>query len=148
MVRRLRVFTLCTFAAAVICCLSGCGAATSSAANQRPDAEQPGRSVHETLRRAIALLEAYKCETFAVEFLSPIKRQQIKDLDAYRKGRACSAQDRGNLDDVLMAMRLALGAQPTVSGVKATIDLSGIGLRITKLEFVRYVDGRWYFNEL
>ena len=47
-----------------------------------------------------------------------------------------------------MAMRLALGAQPTVSGVKGTIDLSGIGLRITKLEFIRYVDGRWYFNEL
>jgi hypothetical protein len=32
--------------------------------------------------------------------------------------------------------------------VKGTIDLSGIGLRITKLEFIRYVDGRWYFNEL
>jgi hypothetical protein len=144
---RLRVFTFCTFAAAIIWCLSGCSAATSST-NRRPDVEQPGSSVHETLRRAIALLEAYKCETFAVEFLSPIKREQIKDLDAYRKGRACSAKDRGNLEDVLLAMRLALGAQPTVTGVKATIDLSGIGLRITKLEFIRYIDGRWYFNEL
>ena len=147
MMARLRVFVPRTLAAAVICCLSGCSGATSSP-NARPAVEQPGRSVHDTLRRAIALLESYKCETFAVEFLSPIKRAQIKDIDAYRKGRACSPQDRGNLDDVLMAMRLALGAQPTVSGVKGTIDLSGIGLRVTKLEFIRYVDGRWYFNEL
>jgi hypothetical protein len=147
MAEALRLFALCTVVAAGICCLSGCVAATSST-NRRPDVEQPGSSVHETLRRAIALLEAYKCETFAVEFLSPIKREQIKDLDAYRKGRACSAKDRGNLDDVLMAMRLALGAQPSVTGVRATIDLSGIGLRITKLEFIRYLDGRWYFNEL
>lgn len=147
MVGSLRLFVPCTLAAVVMGCLGGCSAATSSP-NGRPDVEQPGRSVNETLRRAIALLEGYKCETFAVEFLSPIKREQIKDLEAYRKGRACSAKDRGNLDDVLMAMRLALGAQPTVSGVKATIDLSEIGLRITKLEFIRYIDGRWYFNEL
>lgn len=109
---------------------------------------RPGPSVHETLRNAIGLLERYQCEIFAVEFLSPIKRAQITDLEAYRKGRQCGPDDRGNLDDVLLAMRLALGAQPEITGVKATIDLSGIGLRVTKFEFVRYTDGLWYFNEL
>jgi hypothetical protein len=85
--------------------------------------------------------------TFAVNFLSPIKLEQIPDLAAYRKQRDCSG-NRGNLDEVIRAMRLSLGAEPVVQGVKATIDLSGIGIRITKFEFVKYIDGRWYFNEL
>ena len=51
MVGRLRDFAPCTVAAAIICCLSGCGAAASST-NQRPDVEQPGSSIQETLRRA------------------------------------------------------------------------------------------------
>jgi hypothetical protein len=126
---------------------AGCAAATQQPVDT-PGIARPGSTVHETLRAAIGLLERYQCETFAVEFLSPIKRAQIADMEAYRKGRQCGPDDRGNLDDVLMAMRLALGAQPAVTGVKATIDLSGIGLRVTKLEFVKYVDGLWYFNEL
>lgn len=127
--------------------LTGCAAATAGRHEAR-GADRPGRTVHETLRRAIGLMEAYRCETFAVEFLSPIKRARIEDLDAYRKARQCSKEDRGNLDDVLMAFRLALGGEPTIDGVKATFDLSGIGLGITKLEFVKYIDGLWYFNEL
>ncbi len=70
----------------------------------------------------------------------------IPDLDAYRRERSCAPDDRGNLDDLLLALRLALGAEPEVTGVKAAIDLSGIGIAITRLEFVRYTDGRWYFN--
>ena len=128
-------------------CGAGCAAATQAPVDT-PGIARPGPSVHETLRRAVALLEQYECETFAVEFLSPIKRAQIADVEGYRRARQCGPDDRGNLDDVLMAMRLALGAQPTVAGVKATFDLSGIGLRVTKLEFVRYLDGLWYFNEL
>jgi hypothetical protein len=128
-------------------CGAGCAAA-ARAPVETPGIVRPGSTVHGTLRAAITLLEGYQCETFAVEFLSPIKRAQIADVEAYRKGRQCGPDDRGNLDDVLMAMRLALGAEPTVTGVKATFDLSGIGLRITRLEFVRYVDGLWYFNEL
>ena len=103
--------------------------------------------MRQTLTRAIALLDQSQCVTFAVNFLSPIKLEQIKDMDAYRKQRDC-ATNRGNLDEVVRAMRLALGAEPQVQGIKATIDLSGIGIRITKFEFVKYTDGRWYFNEL
>lgn len=141
-----RTWILSTVAAAAWCA-AGCGAATRAPV-EAPAAERPGRSVHDTLRSAIGLLERYQCGTFAVAFLSPIKVAQIADLDAYRQRRQCGPDDRGNLDDVLMAMRLALGAEPEVSGVKATIDLSGIGLHVTKLEFVRYIDGLWYFNEL
>jgi hypothetical protein len=141
---RLRILAL---AMAAAWCGAGCAAATQAPV-ATPGIARPGPTVHETLRRAIALLEQYQCETFAVEFLSPIKRAQIADVEVYRKSRQCGPDDRGNLDDVLMAMRMALGAPPTVAGVKATFDLSGIGLRVTKLEFVRYVDGLWYFNEL
>lgn len=140
-----RSWILAAAAAAALC--GGCATATRAAIDT-PGIARPGPTVHHTLRAAITLLERYQCETFAVEFLSPIKREQIADLEAYRKGRQCGAEDRGNLDDVLTAMRMALGAEPIVSGVKATFDLSGIGLRVTKLEFVRYVDGLWYFNEL
>ncbi len=125
---------------------AGCAAAASTAGDV--SAVRPGRTIQQTLRRAIGLLESSRCEVFAVEFLSPIKRAQIKDLDAYRDGRKCPPDDRGNLDDVLLALRLALGAEPSISGVKATIDLSGIGIGVTKLELVKYTDGRWYFNEL
>lgn len=136
-------------AAAVVAASFGAGcAAATSAPRDAPSAARPGQSVHETLRAAIGVLERYECETFAVEFLSPIKRAQIADLEAYRKERQCGPDDRGNLDDVLMAMRMALGAQPEVAGVKATFDLSGIGLRVTRLELVKYIDGLWYFNEL
>jgi len=108
----------------------------------------PGHTVKQTLERAISMLENYRCADFAVTFLSPIKRATIPDLEAYRKTRQCSATDRGNLDDVLLALKLALGAQPVVSGVKATIDLSGIGIKISKFELIRFTDGRWYFNDL
>jgi hypothetical protein len=143
---RLLLAALCAVAAASV--LTGCAAATSSPDRRDAPASAPGRTVHETVRRAITLLENHHCAVFAVDFLSPIKRGQIEDLDAYRKRRACSPEDRGNLDDVLLALRLALGAEPVISGVKATIDLSGIGIAVTKLEFVKYIDGRWYFNEL
>lgn len=126
--------------------LAGC--ATGSAVGSADAADRPGRVVRETITRAIALLESSRCETFAVNFLSPIKLAQIKDVAAYRKQRACAPDDRGNVDEVIMALRLALGAEPTIQGIKATIDLSGIGIRITKFEFVKYIDGRWYFNEL
>jgi hypothetical protein len=123
------------------------GCATGEVSRSRQTgAALPGRTIHQTLTRAIALLERDECETLAVDFLSPIKRAQIPDMAAYRKGHQCSDGDRGNLDEVLMAMRLALGAEPDVHGVRAVIDLSGIGIRITQLELVRYTDGRWYFN--
>ncbi len=112
------------------------------------DRRLPGRTVAETLRRAIALLEAYECTVVAVDFLSPIKRAQIPDLEAYGKGRACSPDDRGNLDTVLLALRLSLGAEPERRGVRAIIDLSNVGLPIAAIELIRYTDGRWYFNGL
>jgi hypothetical protein len=108
----------------------------------------PGRTVRQTLERAIALLENYQCADFAVNFLNPIKRAQIEDLDAYRLKRQCSREDRGNLEDVKLALRMAVGAVPTIDGVKAKIDLSGIGLQVPRFEFVKYIDGLWYFNEL
>jgi len=127
---------------------AGCAAATSGGTARPAGTVEPGRAIQERLERAIGLLERYECATFAVEFLSPIKRSQIEDLDAYRQARACSPDDRGNLDDVLLALRLALGAQPEIHGVRAVIDLSGIGTRITQFELMRYIDGRWYFNSL
>ena len=115
-----------------------------------PATEQslPGRTVAETLRRAIVLLERYECGVVAVEFLSPIKRGQIADIDTYRKGRTCSPDDRGNLDTVLLALRLSLGAHVEYRGVRAIIDLSGIGLSIQTIELIKFTDGRWYFNGL
>ena len=133
-------------AASLLCLVSACAGAQSGISLSGSSVAQPGRTVHETIERAIGLLERYECSTFAVDFLSPIRRAQIEDLDAYRRQRACSPDDRGNLDDVLLALRLALGAEPDVHGVRAVIDLSGIGIAIAQLEFVRYTDGRWYFN--
>lgn len=126
--------------------LTGCATLRATGGGNEP--ARPARSVHGTLRRAIALLERYECAAFAVEFLSPIKRAQIEDLQAYRQKRSCSPEDPGNVEDVILALRLALGAKPDTSGVRATIDLSGLGLGVTTLEFVKYVDGRWYFNAL
>lgn len=131
-------------------CLISAGCATAGAirgAGTR-DADRPGLTVRDTLTRAIALLEQSQCVAFAEHFLSPIKFAQIKDVDAYRKQHECTLANRANVEEVLLALRLARGAEPVVQGIRATIDLSGIGIRITKFEFVKYIDGRWYFNDL
>jgi len=125
---------------------TSCAAAGTVPRSPRSGAALPGRTIRQTLERAIALLEHDECETFAVDFLSPIKLAQIPDLAAYRRERQCSADNHGNVDEVLMALRLGLGAEPEIHGVRAVIDLSGIGIRITRLELVKYTDGRWYFN--
>lgn len=135
-------------AAALLAAAALTGCASLRAAGGGHDPVRPARSVEGTLRRGIALLERYECATFAVEFLSPIKRARIEDLDAYRRERACSPEDPGNVEDVILALRMALGAEPDTSGVKAAIDLSDLGLGVARLEFVKYLDGRWYFNQL
>ena len=134
-------------AAAVAAAIASAGCAGAGGL-RGADIARPGTTVRQTIVRAIALLEQSRCAEFAEHFLSPIKLAQIADLDAYRRQRACTPVDRGNVDEVLLALRLAAGAEPVVAGVKATIDLGGIGIRITKFEFVKYIDGRWYFNEL
>ncbi|OFV96226.1 MAG: hypothetical protein A3H28_10165 [Acidobacteria bacterium RIFCSPLOWO2_02_FULL_61_28] len=108
----------------------------------------PQKSVRGTIEQAIKALEAYDCVTFAVNFLSPIKRALIKDLEAYKKQRQCSPQDRGNLDEVLTALKLARLAVPEYKGITATLSLEGVGLRVQKFTLVKYLDGKWYFNEL
>ena len=137
-----------SMAAGIVLLASGCAAARSGDGLAAAPPVQPGRTIRQTLERAIGLLERYECSAVAVDFLSPIKRAEIQDLEAYRKARSCSPDDRGNLDDVLLALRLALGAEPEIRGVRAVIDLSGIGIDITQLELVKYTDGRWYFNAL
>ena len=137
--RATALIVLCAAAA------SGCGA-TTSGAGLAGGGVQPGRTVRQTLERSIGLLERYECAAFAVDFLSPIRRAEIADVPAYRRERSCASNDRGNLDDVLLALRLGLGAEIEYQGVRAVIDLSGIGVRINRLELVRYLDGRWYFN--
>jgi hypothetical protein len=129
---------------------AGCASASRAAAGGAAvrETDLPGRTIRDTLTRAIAMLEQSQCEAFAAHFLSPIKLAQVKDLDAYRKQHACTDANRANIQEVLLALRLARGAEPVVQGIKATIDLSGIGIRITKFDFVKYIDGRWYFNEL
>jgi hypothetical protein len=131
--------------ALLVAALAG-GCATTTGARGSLSVVQPGRTVQQTLERAIGLLERYDCVSFAVDFLSPIRREAIADIAAYRRERACSPTDRGNLDDVLLALRLGLGARIDYQGVRAVIDLSGIGVKVQRLELVRYVDGRWYFN--
>ena len=133
----------------ILCASLASCATTDGVRRGGSEADRPGFTVRETLTRAIALLERSECPTLAVNFLSPIKLAQIKDVDAYRKSKDCSgAATRANIEEFILAMRLALGAEPVVQGLRATIDLSGIGIRIQKLEFVKYIDGRWYFNEL
>jgi len=138
-----------------VCVAAACSMAAGCATWRLPpggrsaaEVRLPGRTVTETLRRAVALLESYDCAVVAVDFLSPIKRRQIADIEAYRERRKCGPADRGNLDDVLIALKLGLAAEPERRGVRAIIDLSGIGLSISSLELVRYIDGRWYFNDL
>jgi hypothetical protein len=109
---------------------------------------KPKDSVRGTIEEAIHALEGYDCETVAVDFLSPIRRAAIPDLDAYRQQRRCSQQDKGNLDEVLLVLRLARWAKPEYRGVTAVINLEGVGLRIEKVTLIRYVDGKWYFNGL
>jgi hypothetical protein len=108
----------------------------------------PQKSVRKTIEQAIKSLELYDCVTVAVDFLSPIKRAQIQDLEAYKAQRQCSAQDKGNVDEALLAMKLARGGLPEYSGITATISLEGAGLKIAKITLIKYVDGRWYFNDL
>ena len=122
------------------------GCATAGVPRSREGRALPGRTIRQTITRAITLLERHDCDTFAVDFLSPIKRAQIPDLAAYLRERQCSQGDRGNVDEVLEALRLARGAEPEIHGVRAVIDLSGIGIRISHIELVKYTDGRWYFN--
>jgi hypothetical protein len=109
---------------------------------------KPQKSVKKTIEQAIKALEDYDCVTVAVDFLNPIKRAQIPDLDAYQKQRQCSAQDKGNLEDVLLALKMARQGVPEYKGVTATISLEGVGLKIQKITLMKYLDGRWYFNDL
>jgi hypothetical protein len=109
---------------------------------------RPQRSVQGTIEQAIKALEAYDCAAVAIDFLNPIKRAQIKDLEAYRAQRQCSPEDKGNLDEVLLALKLARQGEPEYKGITATISLQGVGLRIQEISLMKYLDGRWYFNEL
>lgn len=108
----------------------------------------PQKSLKKTIEQAIKSLEAYDCVTVAVDFLSPIKRAQIPDLVAYSSQRRCSAQNKGNLDEALLAMKLARNGIPEYRGATATISLEGVGLNIQKVTLVKYIDGKWYFNDL
>lgn len=121
---------------------------TFTFAQARKSNARPQKSVKGTIEQAIKALEAYDCATVAVDFLNPIKRAQIKDLEAYRAQRQCSPEDKGNLDEVLLALRLALQGEPEYKGILATISLEGVGLKIPAIRLMKYTDGRWYFNEL
>ena len=125
----------------------GTGQSAPSAPSKKSGAE-PRKSVRGTIEQAIKALEAHDCVTFAVNFLSPIKRAQIEDLEAYKTKRQCSPQHKDNLDDVLLALKLARLGVPEYKGITATISLEGVGLRIQKFTLMKYLDGRWYFNEL
>ena len=110
--------------------------------------QSPKGSVRGTIDHAIRALEAYDCETFAVAFLNPLKRAAIADLEAYKRQRRCSPGDKGNIADVLLTLRLARLATPEYKGVTAVINLEGIGAPIASIILMRYIDGKWYFNEL
>ena len=125
----------------------GTGQSAPSAPSKKSGAE-PRKSVRGTIEQAIKALEAYDCVTFAVNFLSPIKRAQIEDLEAYKTRRQCSPQNRANTEEALFALKLARLAVPEYKGITATISLEGLGLRIQKFTLVKYLDGKWYFNEL
>jgi hypothetical protein len=114
----------------------------------KPSNRKPKGSVRGTIDEAIRALEAFDCETFAVSFLSPLKRAAIADLNAYRQQRRCSPADKGNLEAVLLTLRLARWAEPEYRGVTAVISLEGIGAPIERISLMRYIDGKWYFNEL
>ena len=125
----------------------GTGQSAPSAPSKKSGAE-PQKSVQGTIEQAIQALEAFDCATFAVDFLNPIKRAQIEDLEAYKTKRQCSPQHKDNLDDVLLALKLARLGVPEYKGITATISLEGVGLRIQKFTLMKYLDGRWYFSEL
>jgi len=128
---------------AAVLLISSLGFGQAPKSNARPQ-----KSVKRTIEQAIKALEAYDCARVAIEFLNPIKRAQIEDLEAYRAKRQCSPEDKGNLDEVLLALRLARQGEPEYKGITATISLQGVGLRITEISVMKYTDGRWYFNEL
>jgi hypothetical protein len=109
---------------------------------------RPQKSVKKTIEQAIKALESYDCVTVAVDFLNPIRRAQIPDMEEYRTQRHCSPQDKGNLDDVLLALRLARLVEPEYKGITATINLEGVGLKIEKITLMKYLDGRWYFSTM
>jgi hypothetical protein len=123
-------------------------AVPASVAAVKKSGAKPQKSVKNTLKQAIKALEAYDCVTVAVDFLNPIKRAQIQDLEAYKTQRQCSATNKGNLDEALLAMKLALGGVTEHRGITATISLEGVGLKIQKVTLVKYLDGRWYFNDM
>lgn len=123
-------------------------AAAQSGPPARKSNARPQKSVKGTIEQAIKALEAYDCATVAVDFLNPIKREKIENLEAYRAQRQCSPDDKGNLDEVLLALRLARQGEPEYKGITATISLQGVGLRIQEISLMKYLDGRWYFNEL
>jgi len=132
----------------VVALLLPCHAAAQTGAPARKSNARPQRSVRGTLEQAIKALEAYDCATVAVDFLNPIKRARIENLEAYRTERACSPDDKGNIDEVLLALKLARQGEPEYKGITASISLDGVGLKIQEIRLMKYTDGRWYFNEL
>src|SRR5262245_59556008 len=110
-------------------------------ASRRASGARPQKTVKKTLEQAIKALEAYDCVAVAVDFLSPIRRAKIQDLEAYKAQRQCSPEDKGNLEEGLMAMKLARGGVPEYRGVTAVISLEGVGLSIPRITLVKYLDG-------
>lgn len=152
-----------TNARACVIVLAGCSLALSqqtappqadktttppAAEERRKSSYKPKDSVRGTIEEAIRALEGYECETVALDFLNPIKRTKIEDVAAYRRQRQCSPDNKGNVEEVLLALKLARRGTPDYKGVTATISLEGIGIRIQKITLMRYLDGKWYFNEL
>jgi hypothetical protein len=107
---------------------------------------KPQKSVKKTLEQAIKALENNECDTFAVDFLNPIERAKIQNLETFRRERACESPTPGSLDEILLTLRLARLGKPEYRGLTATIPLEGIGLRLQKLVLVKYLDHRWYFT--
>jgi len=126
----------------IVACLTGCSTIGLH------EHDLPGRSVHATLDNAIQTLEAGDCGGFAVHFLSPIKRAQIDDLEAYKQRMVCTPENQRNIDDVILALKMARRAEPQSNGVIAIIDMTGAGTHPERFVLVRYTDGRWYFNQL
>jgi hypothetical protein len=111
-------------------------------------AHLPGKTIGATLDNAIKVLEAGDCAAFAVDFLNPIKLGQIEDVEAYRQTMVCTPANQANIDEVLLALKLARLAEPKMDGVVATINLGDVGLGLSHFTLMRYTDGKWYFNSL
>ena len=126
--------------------ITGCAAMSGGESGAKEC--RPGKSIRATLDNAIKTLEGSDCKSFAVNFLSPIKLQQIDDLAAYEEQMACKPENQRNIDDVIFALKLARLAEPETNGVIATIDMSGAGTRPEQFILIRYTDKRWYFNSL